>query len=208
MQNFQLLLSPWFIRFFIWIPVLSGIGVFISSFQAEASPPPQTCSGQPPIGFEEAYPSFPLGHATWFLVLLALILPIYSHIQCQRQDAHLTTDSSKKRTRLNLIFTLLGALSALGTLLLFFSLMMMGLFRNDCHFCQLTRPPITWINEISLVSIFSLILGVLLYIIRKGIPNPFYKHILTLTLVPFGFILWLILLMSSNHTYLEMYCLP
>ena len=199
---------------------LSGFQLIFKSTLLWATPPPKECIGTPPSDFTSSFPAFPLGESAWILCIIALIIPIYSHIQCKdllikSQDLDsssnpLNYEGNQRRQRWCFGFTLTGMLISVGSSLFFLLLLFTGFFRNDCHFCQLNRPQPRAIilEEIKLVGIMLIITTVYLLLIRRVSRSPLFQHGLTLLVIPLGLITWIILLNLGNQAYLGAYCTP
>ena len=84
----------------------------------------------------------------------------------------------------------------------------MTVFRNDCHLCQIERPLITWIHEIGLVIGVGGGSLIVFFGVRRLISSALYQHFIMLLGIIFGFLTWIIALISSNQSYLQTYCLP
>ena len=201
------------------LSAILGVYILFDQTSSWATPPPKECIGTPPMGFTPTFPSFPLGESAWILFGLALFIPIYSHIQCKTRlhsqevkssNAEVSVTSNQKQKRWCYGLTLIGILTALGSTLFFLLLLFTGVFRNDCHFCQLGRPQprMTIVDELELIGIMFVGVICSFFLIRRFVRSPLFQHGLMIFHIPLGLLIWIMLLSWGNQRHLAAYCLP
>ena len=210
---------PMHIPMFIMMCVTLCITLY-STPEALATPAPQPCPQQVDSGFDQAYPSYPMGYSAWLLLAVALGLIVTSHLktrEAQRDDEQRENEKREQEQRgshpslqrknklKRWIGTIYGVVTLATSFGLFLILALSGTFRNDCVFCSPDRPEVTLFDEVSLVAI-TIMATLGLSALLRYLPYPTIRHIATMTLIPLGFLLWVILVASSNHAYLAAYC--
>ena len=182
--------------------LISFLSVIIIPFIAGATPPPQVCVGEAPAGYEVAYPMFSLGYLSWSLVLLGFYLSFSSHQKAKQELQKRQVTFSRIALTLPTVMGIFLTICVTSlSLMMFFT----GFFRNDCHFCIVNRPKITFISELWIV-IPTLSVSLLLKRLFQWIPLPMVRHYSHLLLIIITWFMWLLSTLFNNAWYLKTYC--